>query len=79
MVVDGILATVGSTNLDNRSFALNEELNVTIYDAKVARRLEQIFQEDLKYSSRLTYRKWSGRSIVDRVMELLTVPIRDQL
>ena len=41
MVIDSIWATVGSTNLDRRSFALNEELNLVIYDAGVARRLEQ--------------------------------------
>ena len=47
MVVDGIWATVGSTNLDHRSFALNEELNVAIYDADTAQRLERIFAQDL--------------------------------
>src|SRR6185503_9206315 len=48
MVVDGIWATICSTNFDNRSFALNQELNLTMYDATLARRLEEIFQEDLK-------------------------------
>ena len=79
MVVDGILATVGSTNLDNRSFALNEELNLTVYDTPTARRLEEVFENDLKGSTRVTYRKWSGRGIVDRFLEFLTVPIREQL
>ena len=79
MIVDGILATVGSTNLDNRSFALNEELNLTVYDRDVAQRLEKVFEEDLKVSSRLTYEMWSNRGVVGRVLELLTVPIRDQL
>ena len=37
MVVDGVWATVGSTNFDNRSFALNEELNLTVYDSGLAR------------------------------------------
>ena len=41
MVVDGVWATVGSTNFDNRSFALNQELNLTVYDATVARRLDE--------------------------------------
>jgi cardiolipin synthase A/B len=79
MVVDGIWATVGSTNLDNRSFALNEELNLTIYDPAVARRLEQIFHDDLEHASRVTYRKWSARGIFDRLLELVTLPFRDQL
>ena len=37
MVIDGIWATVGSTNLDHRSFRLNDELNVVAYDADVRR------------------------------------------
>ena len=36
MVIDGVWATIGSTNLDNRSLALDEELNVIIYDRGVA-------------------------------------------
>ena len=40
MVVDGIWATVGSTNLDRRSFALNDEVNLVVYDRAVARRLD---------------------------------------
>ena len=35
MVIDGIWATIGSTNFDNRSFALNQELNLTVYDASL--------------------------------------------
>jgi len=79
MVVDGVWATVGSTNLDNRSFALNDELNVVTYSRSVARRLEQVFQEDLKYSQKVEYRRWSRRGIRSRFLELLTIPIRDQL
>src|SRR5207249_9245723 len=45
MVVDGLWSTVGSTNLDRRSFALNEELNVAIYDVDTAQRLERVFEE----------------------------------
>ena len=41
MVVDGTWATIGSTNFDNRSFALNEELNLTLYDRSLARSLEK--------------------------------------
>ena len=47
MVIDGVWSTVGSTNLDNRSFALNDELNLVVYDREVGRRLEAIFAEDL--------------------------------
>jgi len=79
MVIDSMWATVGSTNLDRRSFALNEELNLVIYDATVARRLEQVFEKDLAQSRPVTYAGWNNRGLLSRVLEILAVPVRDQL
>ncbi len=79
MVVDGIWATIGSTNFDNRSFALNQELNLTVYDGSITRRLEEIFREDLKYSKKITYEEWKSRSILERVWELFAFPVKEQL
>ena len=79
MVIDSMWATVGSTNLDRRSFALNEELNLVIYDAGVAKRLEQVFDKDLSESGVVTYKRWASRGLLSRVLELLAVPVRDQL
>jgi len=79
MAVDGIWATIGSTNFDNRSFALNQELNLTVYDAALARRLEEIFQEDLKYSRKITYEEWDSRSIFERIFDLFAFPVKEQL
>src|SRR5262249_1347131 len=79
IVIDGIWATVGSTNLDNRSFALNEELNVVTYDRVVAERLEAAFREDLSHSERVTFERWKRRGFRARIFELLVSPLRDQL
>jgi cardiolipin synthase len=79
MVVDGLFATVGSTNFDNRSFRLNEELNLTVYDADFARRLEESFREDLKHSRPYTYLAWSQRPLRERLIEWIVAPIRSQL
>ena len=79
MVVDSIWSTVGSTNLDRRSFALNEELNLVIYDAAIARRLEQVFEKDVAQSRPVTYERWSNRGLLSRVLELLALPVREQL
>jgi cardiolipin synthase A/B len=79
MVIDGIWATIGSTNFDNRSFALNQELNLTVYDGPVAHRLEEIFQEDLKFSKKITYEEWDSRSIFERLFELFAFPVKEQL
>jgi len=79
MVIDGVWATIGSTNFDNRSFALNQELNLTVYDSGVARRLEEVFQEDLKYSKQVTYEEWQSPGIFERFFELFAFPIKEQL
>ena len=79
MIVDGIWATVGSTNLDNRSFALNEEINLIVYDVAVAGQLEKAFQDDLKHSKRLTYEAWKSRPLLEKFLGLFTILIREQL
>ncbi len=79
MVVDGVWATVGSTNLDNRSFALNDEVNLVIYDPGVARRLEKVFADDLSRSRKVEYQTWRRRSLIDRTMEIFSAPLRDLL
>ena len=79
MVIDGVWATIGSTNLDHRSFALNEELNLAVYDVKTAQRLEKIFEQDLANSRPVTYKKWSRRGLPSRVLELLALPLREQM
>jgi len=79
MVIDSTWATVGSTNLDRRSFELNEELNLVVYNADIARRLERVFVDDLERSSPVTYAQWQNRGIVSRVLEMLSFPVRGQL
>jgi cardiolipin synthase A/B len=79
MVIDGIWSTIGSTNLDHRSFALNEELNVVVYDSDVAGRLEEVFQQDLANSRQVTYGDWRDRGLTSRFLELLSWPLREQM
>jgi len=75
LVVDGLWTSVGSTNFDNRSFRLNDEANLNIYDAGVAARQMAIFNQDLKHSRRVTYEEWQARpwreKFLERVAELL--------
>lgn len=79
IVVDGVWSTIGSTNFDNRSFALNQEINLTVYNREVAQRLERIFADDLKYSEPISYEQWQSRSLFERVMEIFAFPIKEQL
>jgi cardiolipin synthase len=76
MTVDGIWATIGSTNLDARSFALIDEVNAVIYHNEVVGQLEKIFAEDLTYSRKVDLERWRQRGFVDRLLENLSFPVR---
>lgn len=79
VVVDDSWATIGSTNLDNRSFALNDELNVAVYDPRFARRLAEVFERDLQHARRVDHETWRRRGLKERIMETLVLPLRDLL
>jgi cardiolipin synthase len=63
LVVDNLWVSVGSTNFDSRSFRLNDEANLNVYDADFAKRQTAQFEEDLKKSHRVTYDEWKSRPI----------------
>jgi cardiolipin synthase A/B len=69
LIVDGLLVSVGSTNFDNRSFSLNDEANLNIYDADFAREQIEIFQRDLARSHRYTFDEWQNRPVSEKLWE----------
>jgi cardiolipin synthase len=69
VVIDGILSIVGSANFDNRSFELNDELNVVVFDRAVASRLREDFEHDLQRSKRLDLEAWRSRPLHIRARE----------
>ena len=79
MVVDRVWSTVGTTNFDNRSFALNDELNVVLYDRAVVERLAAAFEADLAHARRVTYDAWQNRGLTTKLLERLVVPLESQL
>ena len=79
IVIDGVWATIGSTNLDNRSFAVNDELNLIVYNRRVAQRLERVFAEDVAVSKPVTYDDWRKRGLAAKVLEVMALPLRDLL
>ena len=79
MLVDSRLASVGSTNFDNRSFRLNDEANLNVYDAAFVQEQEAVFEADLRNSRRITYEEWKHRPRVERVMEQVSSFLSSQL
>ena len=72
-------STVGSSNFDDRSFRLNDEVNVNVYDAATAKLMEEMFYEDLARSREITVRRWLARGLFDRVKEKIANVLRPQL
>lgn len=78
-VVDQLLVSVGSTNFDNRSFRLNDEANLNIYDAKFAEAQTVQFETDLKQSKRITLEAWRDRPLKEKALEHLASVLSAQL
>ena len=69
LVSDGTVCTVGSTNLDVRSFEQDFEINAFIYDAAVSRKLRDAFLSDMENSTRVTLEQWRKRSTWEKFKE----------
>ncbi|WP_306600332.1 cardiolipin synthase [Geothrix sp. 21YS21S-2] len=68
-VIDGAWSTVGSTNLDMRSFLFNKEVNVIVLGTPFGGEMEKAFREDKANSDEITSSGWARRSRADRVRE----------
>lgn len=62
MVIDDCISTVGSTNMDFRSFEYNFEANAFMYDAETAIRLRTIFTDDQQHCTHISSQRWAKRS-----------------
>ena len=69
LVVDGLWISVGSTNFDNRSFALNDEANLNILDPAFASRQIAIFEQDRAHATPITFAQWQQRPFTEKVVE----------
>ncbi len=76
MTVDGMLANIGSANLNARSTSLDEEINVVAMDRTLVGTLDGQFDEDLSRSTRVEPRQWESRSVMQRVAETAVAPIK---
>ncbi|MCC8187245.1 MAG: cardiolipin synthase [Bacteroides sp.] len=69
MVSDDMLSTVGSTNLDFRSFEHNFEVNAFIYDMETALQMKEIFLEDQRECTQLYLKSWKKRPFQEKAIE----------
>jgi cardiolipin synthase A/B len=69
VVIDRVWATVGSTNIDTRSFLHNNEINVVVMDMEFGDAMERAFTKDLRNAAEITADKWQERSVGGRLKE----------
>ena len=79
LIFDQYMVSVGSTNFDMRSFELNDEASLNIYDPAFGRQMTEVFEDDLKSASAYSFDMWHRRSWGQRISELVLIPLRSQL
>jgi len=79
MIIDDVWTSVGSTNFDSRSFRLNAEANLNIYDHAFAQRQIDTFENDLKNSRQITYDEWKHRPWIEKTFEHFMGLLRSQM
>ncbi len=79
LIVDTEMVSVGSTNFDMRSFQLNDEANLNIYDRPFAQEMTTRFESDLQATQQYTYEIWAARPLREKIMEAVVLPIKGQL
>ncbi len=79
LIFDQRVVSVGSTNFDMRSFEINDEASLNVYDVEFARQMTEIFEHDLRSSVPYTQQQWKNRPWKQKFGEVVLIPIKSQL
>jgi cardiolipin synthase len=79
MIIDDLWVSVGSANFDNRSFRLNDEANLNVFDSEFALEENEAFEKDKQMSQEVTWELWKQRSIIQKVSDATVGLLRSQL
>jgi cardiolipin synthase len=79
MIVDEFMVSTGSTNFDDRSFRLNDEANLNVYDREFALEQVRVFDADLRRSRRVDLAEWQARPLREKLLEHLASLLGAQL
>jgi cardiolipin synthase A/B len=79
IVVDGLWASVGSTNFDDRSFEINDEISLVIHDERLARELEETFERDLKDAKAVNLEEWKKRPVTHKMRDMIWFLFNEQM
>ncbi len=79
VIVDGKCASIGSTNFDDRSFEINDEVSLVVYDENIARELEETFEKDLKDATPVDLEQWKHRGVTHKLRDFFSFLFNEQL
>ncbi len=79
LIFDRHMVSVGSTNFDMRSFELNDEASLNVYDNAFAKLMTEVFEADLRFASAYSFDTWRQRPWQQKFAEWILVPLRSQL
>ncbi len=79
MIIDDLWVSVGSANFDNRSFRLNDEANLNVFDLEFALREGEVFQRDKKRAREITWEEWRRRPLMEKAGDAAVALLRSQV
>jgi len=79
IIVDDFMVSVGSTNFDERSFQLNDEASLNVYNREFALAMGEVFERDMRRTETYDFEKWEQRPWTEKFMETVIIPLRSQL
>jgi cardiolipin synthase len=79
MTIDGCWAAVGSTNFDDRSFEVNDEVTLVVYDERIAKELEDTFERDLADAKEVHFEPWKNRPWKHKITDFTAFLFNEQL
>jgi cardiolipin synthase len=79
IVADRLWSTIGSANFDDRSFELNDEVQLGVVDRGIADTLAEAFERDLRHARRIDLDEWRRRTWRHRLKDRLAYSINEQL
>jgi cardiolipin synthase A/B len=79
LTVDGKWASIGSSNFDDRSFEINDEVALVVYDEAVAGELERVFESDLRECQEQSLESWKRRAVLHKLRDGTAFLFNEQL
>lgn len=79
ITVDGCWAAIGSTNFDDRSFEVNDEISFVVYNEAIAEQLEAIFEADLAHAKQVHFEEWKSRPALHKLRDFAMFVFNEQM